>query len=402
MLPLEEIPSNKDRPLLHAVPTGWNHRTTFFFCMVLSGIIPPLGMMFLLWWPAVPSELSTFLSRILYLGSLTSILTRCGIDQWAFSRIAGRQIAPLDYAAILYRRVLPCGVCVIALAALWIQEPFVIGCLIASAFLDAPSAIRAAELTARCSYYPVVKASWVNLPLFIVLSAVAFMLGHQSVAVLGIIFITTSLIRFLILFRSWVSTADSVSISLPHTARMAQQQLLNFVLFRLDALTLSLWPAALAYDALRSILYLLRVPELAGNGAVLITSTLSSYLVSPSRVILTILIPLWIALALGAALLSFVIGPVPLVPLDIALAVAINTALVLPAHYISQVLLARNQLLVLLMILGRSIAAGAILLIALWWVSALERVPWVITFQLLLFIMVTLSRMRYAPRKKEM
>jgi hypothetical protein len=352
--------------------------------MTVTGLVPPVTMMFLFSVSAANRDSLLFVSQILYLGSLATTVSKAGLDQWAFSSTLREDVRSIDYRRLLRHRVLPLA-CVSALSIGAASHDILVAvCVAVSAFIDAPSAIRASELTALGRYKAVVLASWLNLPAFMLLVALLISSGPTAREVITAIFAVTSIARFLALYRDVSRGTNDQLISVRETLGMIEQQVLNLFMFRVDAFTASLLPRA-ALPTLSSLMYLMRIPDIAGNGAALLSSALVPRARSLRPWHWAAIAMMWVVGTAAVTSIATILTPTPAVSELCMLLVCVNASLALFATLETQILLAHKGVSSILgtlrgcAVLGAAITSG-IALSGNW-----ELLPLAATAQLVTF-----------------
>jgi hypothetical protein len=358
--------------------------------LALSGMVFPISLLAFLGrqTPVIDRDTLLLLSQLTYLSSLGILVSKSGLDSWYLSRTASDPSTTVNYPLVVGASVLPINF-ILCLLALGLGTPVaIVTCAAVSITLEAPSSVRSAELSGRMRYKRVIVASWLNMPVFtaLIISLVIFRGSHEPLSPwqVGVALIMANTARACVLFSGGAPRCGGAFPKLSHRLALGGQQLLQYLMFRADALSAT-FLLSNQLPQLPALLFWARFQELAGGGAALGSMFLTPRMLAGRHRDVAGALAVWGAGATAAGLLTWLLLQGFEGGYIIATLATLNASLALGVTLTIQRLLAEQRLKRLVFLSVQAVATGGLTLAFLYCTQNLALVPLAVSAQLMFF-----------------
>jgi hypothetical protein len=384
---------------------------TGFLSLLGSSVVSALGFVVIASnrWSSFSLSCGVFIILFAQWQALGLTIAKTGIEQVVFAMVTEDDKSYLDPAGYVCRRVAWLSA-LFSLVVWRIFSPLAAAVAFATILLDAYSLIVMADLNARKRFRDSALANLLNYPLFFVALFVVHRLVGVDVATALLLFLLSSLVRWLYLRSRRVTGPDLVEQGCRANLEMGLQQALNYLLFRADQIMVAvLGLQAQVQEHLGMYLFLAKFPELAAGVLGIAGTVVFPMLYLKQPLDYRLLRPRAGRLALGGAAFCGGVGLSLLfylgfwkgegIPPQLALPFLVHALCIMLVNHITYSSLRQGYLQRLLMQLLISLAGGAFVVMWLGFNFSLLTLSWLVPIQLLAFVLLSLLLPRGTRRE---
>lgn len=187
---------------------------------------------------SITSEASIAFASLIIIQSLCVTLAKVGLDSSIVALLSRRKDVERRYILPTWFKhyvLLVTTTC--ALGAAYYFSSWELGaCLLITTLLDTFAVLKIAELTAKRQVFTTLVANMLRHPFLLATIAVTATITTISLRVFSILYLVSALARFIYLMLREHKVLESVNLDIG-VGLMAAQQILNFLVFRIDQLT---------------------------------------------------------------------------------------------------------------------------------------------------------------------
>lgn len=351
---------------------------------------------------SIPSDSVVFVLLFVQWQVLGLTVAKLGIDQVVFATVTRDTTLRYDLVNFLFTRSLPLGLGV-SMAIAFIFSPFAGAVALVSILLDVYAVAGGADMNARRQFLVSTVANFLNYPLFFFLLLLTS-LATSDINVILSCFAFSSLVRAAWIFSRLRTIRVHHLVRFSAAGSMVAQQLGNYLLYRVDQLSLAFLGAVSSLTLASSEQYVFwaKFPELIASGILILGLFLLPPLLNRTDLAgrylrIQISVDYWLFLGALAFMIiaAFAVyqlawdGTLTYSEWQRSIPFLLHSILILPVHAISYLLLGDGQVASLVRNLVLSMAIGAIPWAVAYKLSSTFVLSLVVPIQLATFILAT-------------
>lgn len=279
---IDEIKSNYSQNLIRLLnECGRNTSISAllgFLGLLSSGFFSAIGFMIIASnrWSILEPSTTVFLILYVQWQTLGLTISKIGIENVVFAAVSKDESIFFSSQRYILQRVFPLAV-LFSTVVYFVFSPFAALVTFFTLLVDIHSIIKMADLNARRYYLLTSIANLLNYPLFFLIMFVSLVFFDLKVNGILIIFLVCSLARWLWLIKMDIARNNMKKVFCVVGAAMGTQQVLNYLLFRLDQIVLGTTVFSTFFvspdpDFIHKFVYMAKFPELI-SGVIVIAGT---------------------------------------------------------------------------------------------------------------------------------